>query len=212
MKTVGSVLKEGRLAKGLIPSDVERAIKIREKFIIAIEADNFRALPSPSYAKGFVRNYAEYLGLPTEEVMAFFRRQMTEPTRTSLLPTGVSDPLNAPFLHLTPGRFLGMLISILLVVFFIYLGNQYYKISQPPALTIDAPNNQAIVSEQHVAVTGKTDPDATVMINGVSTVVRDDGQFYYQIAVNPGVNKITVSAVSKFGKITTAVREVGYQP
>lgn len=212
MKTVGSVLKEGRLAKGLTPLDIEHAIKIREKFIIAIEADNFRALPSPSYAKGFVRNYSEYLGLPTEAVMAFFRRQMTEPTRTSLLPKGVSDPLNAPFLHLTPGRFLGILVSILLVVFFIYLGNQYYKISQPPNLIVDAPKNQVIVSERHVAVTGKTDSDATVMINGVSTVIRDDGQFYYQFAVDPGVNKITISAVSKFGKTTTVVREVGYQP
>lgn len=206
------MLKEGRLAKGITPLDVEHAIKIREKFILAIESDNFHDLPSPSYAKGFVRNYAEYLGMPTDSIMAFFRRQMTEAPKATLLPKGVSDPLNAQFVQITPGRFIGFLVSILLVVFFIYLGNQYYRIGQPPALTVDAPKNQAITNEQHVVVEGKTDPDATVVINGVSTIVRDDGRFYDQVAITPGVNKLTITATSKFGKVTTIAREVGYQP
>lgn len=206
------MLKEKRLAKGLTPQDIEHAIKIREKFILAIEADNFRDLPSPSYAKGFVRNYAEYLGLPTDSVMAFFRRQMTEAPKATLLPKGVSDPLNAPFVKLTPGRFIGFLVTLLLVVFFVYLGSQYVRIGQSPPLSVSAPVNQAIVSEQHVVVEGKTDSDATVMINGVSTVVRDDGRFYDQVAIDPGVNKIVITATSRFGKVTTITREVGYQP
>lgn len=212
MKTVGAMLKEARLAKGLTPSAVERDIKIREKFILAIEDDNFRELPSPSYAKGFVRNYAEYLGLKTDSVMAFFRRQMTEAPGASLLPKGVSEPLNAPFLHLTPGRFIGMLVGILLVIFFAYLGSQYVRINQSPPLTIKTPKNQQIVTERHVAVEGQTESDATVTVNGVSTVVRDDGRFYIQVALNPGVNIIAISAISRFGKAAMKNVEVGYSP
>lgn len=206
------MLKEGRIARGLTPMDVEHATKIREKFIIAIESDNFSSLPSPSYAKGFVRNYAEFLGLPTDSVMAFFRRQMTETPGATLLPKGVADPLNRSFVQLTPGRFIAMLVSVLLVVFFIYLGSQYFRISQPPSLVVDAPKNQAIITEQHVVVEGKTDPDATIVINGVSTVVRDDGAFYDQVAVDPGVNTLTIIATSRFGKTMKVVRQVGYQP
>lgn len=212
MKTVGSMLREAREAKKLAPSDIERAIKIREKFIVAIEADKFHELPSPSYAKGFVRNYAEYLGLSSEAMMAFFRRQMEEVPRASLLPKGIADPLNAPFFHLTPGRFIGLLIGILLIVFFVYLGGQYMRISQPPTLIVDSPKDQMIVSEQHVVIEGKTDTDAAVVINGVSTIVRDDGRFYIQIPVNVGVNKVTIVATSRFGKIKTITKEVGYQP
>lgn len=211
MKTVGVMLQEARIARKLTPAAVEQAIKIREKYILAIEADDFGALPSPSYAKGFVRNYAEFLGLPTDSVMAFFRRQMTDVTRTSLLPKGVSDPLNAPFVHLTPGRFIGLLVSILFVVFLTYLGRQYFRIGESPPLTLTSPENQQIVESSRVVVEGKTDPDTTVMINGVSVVVRDDGRFYEQIAVEPGVNKITVTATSRFGKSTVVTREVGYQ-
>lgn len=212
MKTVGSMLQEARLKKGVTPQGVEQAIKIREKYILAIEADNFGALPSPSYAKGFVRNYAEYLGLPTDAVMAFFRRQMTDVTRASLLPKGVSDPLNAPFVHLTPGRFMGLLVGLLFMVFMLYLGTQYFKIGKAPPLTLTSPVNQQIVESSRVVVEGKTLPDTTVLINGISTIVRDDGRFYEQVAVEPGVNKITVTATSRFGKVTTVTREVGYQP
>ena len=212
MKTVGSMLQEARLQKGLTPQDVERVIKIREKYILALEADNFAALPSPSYAKGFVRNYAEYLGLPTDAIMAFFRRQMTDVSKASLLPQGVSEPISASWLHLTPGRFVALLISVLLVVFFFYLGNQYFRIGKAPPLTVVSPTNQEIVSSSRIAVEGQSDRDATVTINGISTIVRDDGKFYEQVAVEPGVNKITVTATSRFGKTTTVTKEVGYQP
>ena len=206
------MLQEARIAKGLTPQEIERAIKIREKYILAIEADNFGELPSPSYAKGFIRNYAEYLGLSTESVMAFFRRQMTEVSKTSILPKGVSDPLNAPVFHLTPGRFIILIVSLLLLVFLFYLGRQYVLIGHAPPMTVTSPIHQQIVSAPRVVVEGKTDADTTVVINGVSTIVRDDGRFYDQVPLSPGVNTITISATSRFGKTTTIVREVGYQP
>lgn len=206
------MLQEARITKGLTPQDVERVIKIREKYIVAIEADNFSSLPSPSYAKGFVRNYAEFLGLPTDAMMAFFRRQMTDVSKASLLPRGVSESLGASRIHLTPGRFVAFLVSVLLIIFFLYLGNQYFRIGKAPPLIVSSPTNQEIVSSSRVVVEGQSDRDATVMINGISTIVRDDGRFYEQVAVEPGVNKITVTATSRFGKTTIVAREVGYQP
>lgn len=212
MKTVGKMLQEARTTKGLTPQDVERAIKIREKYIVAIEADDFSSLPSPSYAKGFVRNYAEFLGLPTDAMMAFFRRQITDVSNVSLLPKGVSEPLRTSWLHLTPGRFVVLLVSALLIIFFLYLSRQYFRIGKAPPLAVTSPTNQQITSSSRVVVEGQSDRDATVMINGISTIVRDDGRFYEQVAMEPGVNKITVTATSRFGKTTTVTKEVGYQP
>lgn len=212
MKTVGSMLHEARIAKRLTTAHIEQATKIREKYILAIEANDFGLLPSPSYAKGFVRNYAEYLGLPVDSIMAFFRRQMTESVRTSILPKGVSDPLNAPLIHLTPSRFIVFIISSLLLIFLVYLGGQYFRIGKAPPLTVLSPVNQQIVSTSRVIVEGKTDPDTTILINGVSTIVRDDGRFYEQMPLVPGVNIISIVATSRFGKTTTIVREVGFQP
>ena len=177
-----------------------------------MERDAFFELPSPSYAKGFVHNYAGYLGLPTDVILAFFRRQTTEAPKATLLPKGVANPLNAPFFRLTPGTFVTILISCVVFLFVVYLGSQYLRIRQPPSLVVDSPIEHSISKEQHIAVEGRTDQDATVMINGVSTVVRDDGRFYDQVALDTGVNRITVVATSRFGKTTSLTREVGYQP
>lgn len=211
MKTVGTLLQEARLAKELSLTDVERVTKIREKFLVSIEADEFCALPSLSYAKGFIRNYAQYLGISSELAMAFFRRQTEESSRSSLLPKGVSDPLNTPMFQLTPGRFIGLLVVGLFAVFLTYFIGQYRTISTLPQLTVLSPIDQAIVTTGRVVVEGKTDSDATVTIDGISTIVRDDGRFYEQVPIERGVNKLTIIATSKFGKSTTVIREVGLQ-
>lgn len=211
MKTVGGILREARASKKLSLEQAETSTKIRAKFLEAIEQDDYSALPSISYAKGFVKNYAEYLGLDSHTVLAFFRRQTTEASRLSLLPKREPVVLNKSFVQLTPGRFLATVLIILALVFLGYLGLQYQKINLAPSLSVEAPTNQLVVKERRVDVLGKTDPDATVTVNGISVLVRGDGKFFDQVSLDPGVNKITIVATSRLGKTTTLTREVGLQ-
>ncbi|MEK7119144.1 MAG: helix-turn-helix domain-containing protein [Patescibacteria group bacterium] len=211
MKTAGAILREARLAKKISLETVEQSTKIRLKFLQAIEADDFSKLPSLGYAKGFVKNYSEYLGLDSNTVLAFFRRETQDVTRASLLPKGLADPLNKPLFHLTPGRFLAMLIAALGVLFFVYFGFQYRRLYQSPPLTIEKPANESVTTEKRIDVLGRTDSDATVTVNGVSVLVRSDGRFFDQITLGPGVNTITIVATSRFGKATTVTRNVGLQ-
>lgn len=208
MKTVGFILKEARISKNLSISEVEKETKIRAKFLEALEADDYSRLPSVSYAKGFVKNYSQFLGLDSGRVLAFFRRQTKDVPRSSILPKGVAEPLNTSFFRLTPARFLGMLLFILVVIFLIYLGRQYYSLNTPPKVIIDAPKAQLVTTEHRVDVQGVTDPDATVMINGVSVLVRSDGKFFDQVTLETGVNHITIVATSRYGKTTTIIRDV----
>lgn len=211
MKTVGSILHEARVAKKLSFEDAERATKIRKKFLEGIENDNYSELPSISYAKGFVKNYAEYLGLDSTTVLAFFRRQTTDVSRSSLLPKREQATLNKSFVRLTPGRFLAIILGSLVVIFLGYLGLQYRKINLPASLTVDAPMNQLVTNERRVDVLGETDADATLTINGESVHLQPDGKFFDKVSLDPGVNKIIIVATSRFGKSTTIVREVGLQ-
>ncbi len=211
MKTVGEILKSNRLSKGYSLEQVEQATKIRLKFLRDIENDDYTRLPSLSYAKGFVKNYSEFLGLDSGNVLAFFRRQTQEVSRSSLLPKGMAEPLNQPLIQLTPGRFLALLLAGLVGVFLLYFGIQYVKLRQPPKLTVETPKNQMITLERRLDVVGRTDADATLTINGASVLVKSDGSFFDQIVLDAGVNKITVIATSRFGKTTTVMREVGLQ-
>jgi cytoskeleton protein RodZ len=60
---IGSSLREARLRRKLELSDVEHDTHIRLKYLMALEDDRFDALPGAAYAKGFLRTYADYLGL-----------------------------------------------------------------------------------------------------------------------------------------------------
>lgn len=208
MKTVGSILKEAREAKRLTFEQVETATKIRAKFLVGIEADDYSSLPSLSYAKGFVKNYAEYLGIPTTTILAFFRRQTMEIGKSAILPKGVAQSLNRTWFQLTPGKFLIFLFVGFVMLFLIYLGIQYRQLQDPPGLVIDAPPENAVVTTKKVELLGVTDPDATVTVNGISVLVRGDGKFFDQVTLEPGTNTIAVIATSRYGKTTTVMRKV----
>lgn len=211
MKTVGSMLQSERVLKGLTLRQVELGTKIRLKFLEAIEKDDFSPMPSISYAKGFVKNYAEFLGLSSETVLAFFRRQTTDIPKSAILPKGISEPLNRSFWQLTPGKFMALVLGVLACLFMAYFALQYRVFQAPPMLVIESPAENQMTSETRIDVLGVTEPDATVTINGVSVLVRSDGRFFDQVSLAPGVNKLTITATSRLGKSTTIEREVGLQ-
>jgi hypothetical protein len=63
MFEIGNSLREARTRKGLDFPELEQGTKIRVKYLRALEDESFETLPSATYVKGFLRTYADYLGL-----------------------------------------------------------------------------------------------------------------------------------------------------
>jgi hypothetical protein len=60
---IGNSLREARLRQTIDFPEIEQATKIRGKYLRALEDEQFDVLPAQTYVKGFLRSYAEYLGL-----------------------------------------------------------------------------------------------------------------------------------------------------
>jgi hypothetical protein len=60
---IGNSLREARMRRQIDFPQAEAAIKIRGKYLRALEDEQFELLPAETYVKGFLRTYAEYLGL-----------------------------------------------------------------------------------------------------------------------------------------------------
>jgi cytoskeleton protein RodZ len=60
---IGNSLREARLRRHIEFAEAEHGTKIRGKYLRALEEERFELLPSHTYVKGFLRSYAEYLGL-----------------------------------------------------------------------------------------------------------------------------------------------------
>src|SRR3989337_1198446 len=98
MKKVGQFLKEARERKNISLENAQRATKIRRKILAKLEASDWDNLPSPTFVKGLLKNYGQFLGLDTRNLLAFFRGEYDEPkTQKTAVVT-----LKRPKLRFTP--------------------------------------------------------------------------------------------------------------
>ncbi len=73
---IGEVLKRTRTRRKLDIRNVEQQTKIRTKYLRALENEEWETLPGPAYAKGFLRTYAQFLGLDGDALVDEYRRSV----------------------------------------------------------------------------------------------------------------------------------------
>ena len=75
---IGEILRSAREAKGWTLRDIEDGTYIKEAYLEAIEQGQYNKVPGTVYLKGFVRNYASYLGLDAGELIKQLKREIGE--------------------------------------------------------------------------------------------------------------------------------------
>jgi cytoskeletal protein RodZ len=91
---IGSSLRQARQQRELSVADVERATRIRAKYLAALEEDLFDVLPGPAYVRGFLRTYAEELGLDGNLLVDAYneRHAPAEDDLPPIQPAGLASP------------------------------------------------------------------------------------------------------------------------
>ena len=79
MFEIGRSLREARERKRVSHSEVEQDTKIRSRYLRALEEEQFAVLPGPTYTKGFLRAYADYLGLDGQLFIDEFNSRHHDP-------------------------------------------------------------------------------------------------------------------------------------
>lgn len=74
MKELGARLKKIREEKGISLEDLQEMTKIRKSYLVAIEEGNESVLPGEVYLKGFLKSYAQAIGMNPQEVMADYEK------------------------------------------------------------------------------------------------------------------------------------------
>ena len=78
MQTIGQKLKQARESKLLSLEKVFEATRIRVQYLKALEADDLSSMPSPVQARGYIRNYAEFLGLDFDQLLEAMRADKSD--------------------------------------------------------------------------------------------------------------------------------------
>ena len=77
MFDIGSSLREARLRQEIDFPELEERTKIRPKYLRALEDERFDILPAPTYVRGFLRSYAEVLGLDGQPFVDEYNSRFT---------------------------------------------------------------------------------------------------------------------------------------
>ncbi|HEX2994393.1 MAG TPA: helix-turn-helix domain-containing protein, partial [Anaerolineales bacterium] len=104
-QTIGQRLKAEREEQRLTLEKVFEATRIRVQYLQALEADDPSVMPSPVQARGYLRNYAEYLGLDVDKILNELRALHAQPASVEVIgpadetpptPQSENKPLEAP--------------------------------------------------------------------------------------------------------------------
>lgn len=209
MVRLGHLLHQKRLQRKQTLEEIAQVLKIKSKFLAAIEKGEYNKLPSPAYAQGFVRNYASYLGLSKAETTMLFKREFDEKRAMKVLPDSMVKTKEFPVERIRIQQSILIFVLFLLLIFG-YLFFQYRAAFLPPSLTVTSPQDGAKTS-QSVVVSGKADSNATVTVNGQPVTVSNTGEFQKEVTLFPGNAIISVKATNRFGKETVVQRTITVQ-
>ncbi|MCA9389850.1 helix-turn-helix domain-containing protein [candidate division WWE3 bacterium] len=205
MKTVGELLREERQKQRKTLEQIAEITKIRPSMLEHLENGEYDQLPSKTYVQGFVRAYAQALKLDLNKALAFFRREYDLKASQERLPP---QPINKAGFIITPTKVASVVGIAILLLFFGFLFWQFRQFAGKPVLIVDYPPDQISIQKNFVNVSGKTDPDVSIVINGEQVPVNQDGTFQITVELSEGINTVTVTAHNSIGKETIIEREV----
>jgi cytoskeletal protein RodZ len=196
--TLGETLRQARLDKGVSVADAARDTHIRKGYLEALEAEDAAALPPAVYTRGFLRTYAEYLGLDAGAMVDLYQppaRREPVPQLRAAVPR-VAIPRQIP---LRP-----VLYGISSIVFIAMLGfawNWYQDVQHtlregdttlrrggtptPLGVRLPTPFPIAIASPSPTSTaTPEPSPTPTPVIDGILVEFRTSARVYVEAAVD----------------------------
>ncbi len=211
---LGDQLRDARVALGMSLADVAKDTRIRRDYLEAIETHTFKEIPYATiYLRNFIKRFAQAVDLDPAKLAESFDRIGTDPT-SDAAPTPKSH--KKPSYHLRfpniPRIIRGLIILSVVAVAIGYLATQVNAMVSPPALAVAEPQNGAVLETATVTVTGNTEQEIRVHINGEEISTSVSGQFSESLTLSPGINTLQVTACSKHGRCTNEVRHVTYSP
>lgn len=208
---IGETLRLERERQGISLKEAAERSKIPLRFLSALEKLDYASLGGLLYVKRYVKNYAAFLGIFSEELMEECIREFeigtlkTERTRRIPYIRSLLLPIQPKHAVLIAGTSLSLLIAG-------YLMYQLVFLLEAPDIAVYEPTNERSAAPlPSIEVRGEIAKDARVLINRRPVAIAEDGGFRERLYLVKGLNRIDIEAVNISGKAVSETRYVmGY--
>lgn len=209
---LGEELKKRREAVGMSVTDVAREAKISSRYIRALEAGEYGVFSARVYAQGVLRRVIKVCRIEDGD---WFTTTCSREWEAVFAGGGTNPPLRAKNgaerqnkFFLTPRRLgIGAAagFSILLLGFW---SARLITFAAPPMLTIQSPADQSGFVDPTVDVTGVTEKESSLTVNGRELTIDERGNFHEKIELPQGVSILRFVSRNRFGKEQAVVRTI----
>jgi cytoskeletal protein RodZ len=187
MESIGQTLRQARESRGFSVEQVSRETNISRHYLVALEEDDYEAFPAEPYTIGFLRNYADHLGLNTEELLTRFRTLKIQEQ-----PTPLAALIQKPS-PISPKLVLGIAIVVIAGILAIFLVPSFLDLMK--SLHQTTPLVQAAAVQKTVELTAdKKTLDRRVFVG--DTIVIDFNGKPYKFLVKSLGNELTLAGNS----------------
>ena len=208
-ESVGEILLERRRQKNISLETAAAATKINVKYLQALENGDYDNLPRGIYARNFLREYCFFLEIDSQPVLEAFEGEV------NLTKVGVGEreifsrqrPRWYYFLSL-PKLWRNTILVVVILGGLGFLGWRIQRIIAPPAIAIIFPPESYITSENKITLSGQTEREARLTVNGSEVLSDEAGNFSEEVNLTAGLNVITVKAKKRYSREATVVRQV----
>jgi cytoskeletal protein RodZ len=196
-------LYAARERKGVDLYRAERDTKIRSRYLAALERGDYKELPGAVYTKGFLRNYALYLGLDPDEILVQWRRERGDNAAAAKPVISVPRPIAPPRRGLTfsPGVVVAALLTVVVLLVGAYLAVQLLRYAKPPTLTVTTPQVATLTVEEGTGtytLKGMTIPGGTVTVEAAGSsrqaTADSTGAWSLDVDLRRGKNQFKIDA------------------
>ena len=202
------LLREHIELKGLTTGKITEQTGIPERYLEALLNGNAKLLPPAAYVHGYISKLAVVLNFDKDTMWRLYQKEAG-----FLQAAGASDrlPSNRFAVHYLNKKWLLVLAIALALI--IYLGVNIYQLSLPPALAIATPFEENLVlTTPQLIISGQTDQQATLTINGEEVYVKDDGSFLKEYQLQVGLNNFEIKAKKLLSRERRLTRQIIFQP
>lgn len=201
----GEKLRLARRFKNLKIEDVSKKINIKSEYLLALEDERFDDLPAGLYGKNYLREYAIFLGLNPKEISKDWGAQ--------IINNSPEDPFSRKILArrrfiIFPKIIRSMLVIGAVLICFLYLIFYFKKIVLPPQLIITQPETNMAISSSSITISGQTEIEAEIKINGEIVLNNHNGYFTQTVNLKKGLNNIIIKAKKKYSREETVTRQI----
>lgn len=200
MFEIGNSLREARERQGLGYPEIELATKIRAKYIRALEEEDFTSIPGDAYIRGFLRTYAEYLGLDGDVYVDEYASRFITSWRDEVPPRPERRRIRTRGRPMERRAVLLVLAGIVLLAILIFaafdlpgssthvpgIGTKQNKQSAPPRqLVLHGVGRGTYVEVRHNSRAGRIGLSGTVESGETNTIPGD--RFYLLVRTPAGL-------------------------